>query len=98
MEIPEVEELDFSGVQANERLVRYGVKEVLGGLRWIPESGRETVIKDALADRAAFVETLMGVLRPNVERFFGEADNELSEVAEVVAGIVLGAFEKQLEE
>jgi hypothetical protein len=96
IEIPRVEELDFSGIKGNEKLVRYGAWELLGGFQWIVPKDREAVIREALADRSAMVAKLQEVLGPKARRIVYDTDYDLPTVSREIVDIVLNAFEKKL--
>jgi len=100
IEIPRVEELDFSRVHTDTRLVRHAVGSLLQGFRWSRQKDREDIIREALADRPAFVNMLLKEFgNDRTVRAFQEGQtgvDDLQGAAKNAADIVLDAFEKQL--
>ncbi len=102
--IPRVENLDFSRVRLDGELVRYGVKTLLETLEGMPDERQEAIVGQALASREAFVARLAETLDHdkammvwNSEEGSGEIYN-LQEAAQNVADIVLDAVGSQLKE
>ena len=94
IELPKAEELDYSRVQGNERLVRHGVKQLLGGLAWAGD--KEITIREALADRPAMAERLKRVLGPQARQVVFDAEYDLDVAVREVVDIVLDAVGSQL--